>query len=274
LSSRAQGPFVVVNAAAMPETLIESELFGHKKGAFTGALADRVGLIEQARGGTLFIDEIGELPLAMQAKLLRALQERAVTRVGDAVARPVDFRLVSATHRALEEMVAKGTFREDLYYRIAGAAVRMPALRERDGDVALLATHFRRAFAARHGLADKELTQDALRALARHQWPGNVRELENVIARAFVMAEGSAIQAQDLGLPAAALAGEGAAEAAPPPSAEPDLTLDAARDAWMKAFLTRALKRHNGKRAETARALGVGDRTLFRYLEQYGIRDH
>jgi transcriptional regulator with GAF, ATPase, and Fis domain len=271
LSPRAQRPFVVVNAAALPASLIESELFGHKKGAFTGALTDRVGLVEQAQGGTLFIDEIGELSPAMQAKLLRVLQEYAVTRVGEATTRPVDFRLVTATHRNLEEMVAVGDFREDLFYRIAGAKLRMPALRERPGDVHALASFFRQQFAERHGLADKEWSQDALLTLEAAPWPGNVRELENVVARAFVMAEGTVIRRQDLGLPgddAAAIAGHGDL------SAESDVeTLMAARDQWMRGFLTRALRRHNGRRADTAKALGIGERTLFRCIEQLDIRD-
>lgn len=264
LSGRRSKPFVVVNAAALPESLIESELFGHKKGSFTGALTDRVGLVEQADGGTLFIDEIGELSLPMQAKLLRVLQERAVTRVGETMPRGVDFRLVTATHRNVEDMVKAGTFREDLYYRIAGAIIRVPSLRERSEDILTLANYFRQRFAERHGLPDKEWSSDALIALEASPWPGNVRELENTVSRAFVMAEGSVIRRRDLGF---AEALDGAEIAATEES------LLAARDSWMKTFLARALKRHNGHRAETAKALGIGERTLFRYLEQYGIRD-
>jgi DNA-binding NtrC family response regulator len=268
MSPRGKGPFVVVNAAALPETLIESELFGHRKGAFTGALTDRVGLVEQAQGGTLFVDEIGELPLPLQAKLLRVLQERAVTRIGEAQPRPVDFRLVSATHRTPQDMVAAGTFREDLYYRVAGAVLRMPALRERAEDIVTLATFFRRQFAERHGLPDKEWAPATLLALESRHWPGNVRELENVVARAFVMAEGPTIQAKDLGFePRAGATIEDAGE----PASEP--TLEAAKDAWMRSFLKRALRRHNGRRGETAKALGIGERTLFRYLEQLEIGD-
>lgn len=265
MSGRRAGPFVVVNAAALPETLIESELFGHKKGAFTGALTDRVGLVEQADGGTLFIDEIGELSLPMQAKLLRMLQERAVTRVGETTPRAVDFRLVTATHRNVEGMVKAGGFREDLYYRIAGAVVRMPSLRERPEDILPLANHFRRRFADKHRLADKEWSSDALASLETCGWQGNVRELENAVSRAFVMAEGAVIRRQDLGLTDAVVAGAAAGAA--------EESLEQARDSWMRVFLSRALKRHKGHRAETAKALGIGERTLFRYLEQYGIRD-
>lgn len=267
LSPRRAGPFVVVNAAALPENLIESELFGHKKGAFTGALSDRVGLVEQADGGTLFIDEIGELSLGLQSKLLRVLQEYVVTRVGESETRPVNFRLVTATHRNLEEMVAAGQFREDLFYRIAGAVIRVPALRERKEDIATLANYFRQQFAERHELADKEWSQEALAALESNPWAGNVRELENVVSRAFVMAEGTVIRRRDLGFdpgPAAIAAGESTDEAA---------GFLEARDTWTRSFIARALKRHSGKRADTAKALGIGERTLFRYLEQFGIRD-
>ncbi len=269
MSPRGRKPFVVVNAAALPESLIESELFGHKKGAFTGALTDRTGLIEQSDGGTLFIDEIGELPPAMQAKLLRVLQERALTRIGETTPRQVDFRLVSATHRNLEDMVTQSTFREDLYYRIAGAVIKMPALRERPEDIITLANFFRQQFAERHGLPDKEWSTEALIELEQRPWAGNVRELENVVGRAFVMAEGTIIRRTDLG------GGDLTAHAGKPqPEAIQQLEpLTEARDAWMKGFLMRALKRFNGRRAETAKALGIGERTLFRYLEQYEIRD-
>jgi DNA-binding NtrC family response regulator len=269
LSPRREAPFVVVNAAALPENLSESELFGHKKGAFTGALTDRVGLVEQAHKGTLVIDEIGELSLALQAKLLRVLQEYVVTRVGESEARPVNFRLVTATHRNLEEMVAAGQFREDLFYRIAGAIIRMPALRERKEDIAALANYFRQQFAERHGLPDKEWSQEALAALEANPWAGNVRELENVVSRAFVMAEGTVIRRRDLGV------GPGPNTPAAAGSEADDEAAGflEARDSWTKSVIARALKRHGGKRADTAKALGIGERTLFRYLEQFGIRD-
>lgn len=269
LSTRGKGPFVVVNAAALPESLIESELFGHRRGAFTGALTDRAGLVEQAQGGTLFVDEIGELPLPLQAKLLRVLQERSVTRLGDGAPRQVDFRLISATHRDLPAMVAHGEFREDLYYRIAGAVVQLPALRERAEDISILAMHFGRLFAERHGLANKEWSPQALLALERHAWPGNVRELENVVGRAYVMSEGPIIRGNDLGLPG--VLHNDTLEAVMDEQVEP--TLEKARDLWMKNFLGLALRRHQGRRTDTAKALGIGERTLFRYIEQFGIEE-
>jgi DNA-binding NtrC family response regulator len=274
LSPRAKKPFVVVNAAALPDSLVESELFGHKKGSFTGALSDRIGLVEQAGGGTLFIDEIGELPLPIQAKLLRVLQERSVTRIGEAATRPVDFRLVCATHRDLEDMVSKSSFREDLYYRIAGASIRMPALRDRPEDIISLANFFRKRFAEKHGLIEKDWSAEALIALENHIWTGNIRELENVVSRAFVMAEGSTIRTNDLGF--SPLKSENhAGDSVESYNKEylPQESLEIARDNWMKTFLQKALKRHNSKRGDTAKALGIGERTLFRYIEQFDIRD-
>lgn len=295
LSQRAARPFIVVNAAALPESLIESELFGHKKGAFTGALSDRVGLVEQAEGGTLFIDEIGELSLPMQAKLLRVLQEYAVTRIGETTPRLVDFRLVTATHRNLQELVASGQFREDLYYRIAGAIIHMPALRDRSGDIIVLANFFRQQFAQRHGLPDKEWSQDALQALISRSWPGNIRELENAVARAFVMADGLIIRRRDLDMNSdghldaqpthqdvrtiSARQGACIADSLDTVDSLADaeghetISLTEARDHWMRSFLIKALYKHKGHRAETAKALGIGERTLFRYLEQLDIRD-
>jgi two-component system NtrC family response regulator len=263
LSLRSKKPFVVLNAAALPESLIESELFGHRRGAFTGALTDRVGLVEQADGGTLFIDEIGELPSGLQAKLLRVLQEHCVTRIGEAIQRPVNFRLICATHRDLVQMTGTGEFREDLYYRIAGATIPMPALRDRRQDIMILANYFKSLFANRHNLGTKEWSLGAASLLESHPWPGNIRELENAVARAFVMAEGQIIKAADLGIAGAS-------------DQSPDLLneqkLNDARDAWLKSYLTEALERHGGKRGETAKALGIGERTLFRYIEQLEIR--
>ena len=267
LSGRSQAPLLIVNATALPETLIESELFGHKRGAFTGALGDRIGLIEQADGGTLFIDEIGELSATTQIKLLRVLQEKTFSRVGDATLRTSDFRLVAATNKNLQEMIAAGQFREDLYYRIAGAVIAMPSLRERRSDILLLATFFRTRFANNHGMTDKQWSSSVAETLENLPWPGNVRELANVVARAFVMADGPVIHATDLG--------DCAATETHASSVETELehapTLEEARDAWMKHFLTKALDRHNGRRTNTAKALGIGERTLFRYIEQLEI---
>ena len=266
-SNRRNKPFVVVNAAAIPENLVESELFGHRKGAFTGAISDRTGLVEQASGGTLFLDEIGELSLPVQAKLLRVLQEKRVTRVGDHVDKAVNFRLVAATHRDLPQLVKEGRFREDLWYRIAASTIQVPPLRERKEDILPLADWFRIRFAKDNDLEDKTWSADAIQALENHRWTGNVRELENMIGRAFVLADGDEITAQDLGI------ASGASPATPGAHNICHETLNAARDAWMKAFLADALRKHKGRRTETAKALGIGERTLFRYLDQFGIRD-
>jgi DNA-binding NtrC family response regulator len=271
LSGRSQAPFIIVNATALPESLIESELFGHKRGAFTGALSDRIGLIEQADGGTLFIDEIGELSTFMQTKLLRVLQEKTFTRVGDATLKTSHFRLVAATHRNLQEMIASGLFREDLYYRIAGAIIAMPPLRDRRSDIMILATFFRTRFANNHGMADKHWSPSAVETLENLMWPGNVRELANVVARAFVMSDGPMIHAKDLLDVAAVDTPTPAAAATFDTAHEHQSTLEEARDAWMKRFLTKALDRHNGRRTDTAKALGIGERTLFRYIEQLDI---
>jgi two-component system NtrC family response regulator len=260
--TRSGGPFIVVNAAALPETLIESELFGHKKGSFTGALADKVGLIERSAGGTLFIDEIGELPFPLQAKLLRVLQEKTVTRIGDMVQRAVNFRLITATHRNVEEMVKAGTFREDLYYRIAGATVKTWPLRERIDDIAILANYFRKQFFEQNTIPEKEFSSDAVVAMELYTWPGNIRELQNIVSRACIMAEGPVIRREDLTLDPQLLSS---------PSEKHLDSLDAARDNWMRSYITAALRLHAGKRSDTARALGIGERTLFRYLEQLNI---
>lgn len=267
LSNRATKKFVAINAAALPESLIEGELFGYKKGAFTGALGERIGLIEQAHGGTLFIDEIGELPLALQAKILRVIQEKKITRLGESNERDVDFRLVTATHRDLKNMISKKEFREDLYFRLMGAEIELAPLRARRDDILPLAKYFASRFARMHGLGEKELSHAAVVAIESFDWPGNVRQLENVINRAFVMADGLAIRQSDLNIGqendalddvAVDQKGGGMAEA---------------RDVWLRQYIIDALKRNNGNRAETAKQLAIGQRTLFRYIEQLGLRD-
>lgn len=343
-STRAKGPFVAINCAAIAPSLLDGELFGYRKGAFTGALADRAGLIEAAHGGVLFLDEIGDMPLAMQAALLRVLEQREVRRIGEATARPVDFRLVAATHRDLAALVAAGSFREDLMFRIAEVTIAIPALAARGDDVLLLAQTFLRQTEAQLGLAAHELSDEAIQALRQYGWPGNVRELRACMRRAAVLADETTISAADLQLPmperaspaahatahdaaptiataapgsAAATAGSTAlagsalnpssaatrvrqplgpsasanqpmpsssASTAPQPtptaapspspnlSTPPDLgdasrPLDIARDDFVRRYVQAALDRNQGNREAAARELGIGVRTLYRYIE-------
>ncbi|MEY3903013.1 MAG: hypothetical protein RL189_2319 [Pseudomonadota bacterium] len=268
-SSRSGKAFVSVNASAIPENLFESELFGHKKGSFTGAISDREGLIERAAGGTLFIDEIGEIPLPLQAKLLRVLQERTVVRVGDSQARKVDFRLVAATHRDLKSMIKQGTFREDLYYRIAGGIVTLAPLRERRDDIRILAQFFKERFCEQHGLPQKEFSVDTLSELLNYPWNGNIRELENAVSRAVVMSDGLVIRTSDFGLFASS-AESGAAVIA---EQTQDESLEQAKERWLRGYLVSALDKNNQNRTHTARALGISERTLFRYLEALKIKE-
>ncbi len=253
-SPRAKGPFVAVNAAALPETLAESELFGAEKGAFTGAEQSRAGRFEEAAGGTLFLDEVGELPAALQSKLLRVLEERIVRRLGGSRDLPVDVRLVAATNRDLTRETEDGGFRRDLFFRLAVVVVNVPPLRERPTDVPLLARHFAERLAARHGVPVPLLADDALAALSAHAWPGNVRELRNVLERAVVVRGGEPIRAADLGL-------------APASSAVAPLD----RVHREREALLAALRRTGGKREEAAKLLGISVRTLYYRLKEWGI---
>lgn len=254
-SGRAGGPFVAVNCAALPETLAESELFGHERGAFTGAEASRAGRFEEAHGGTLLLDEIGELALPLQAKLLRVLETRMVRRLGGSSEREVDVRLVAATNRTLEAEVDAGRFRRDLYFRLAVVSVALPPLRERPADIPLLARHLLSSLATRHRLAAPALAEDALDALLRYGWPGNVRELRNVLERALVVGNGETIRAVDLALHAAG----------PPP------VVPLAREARERAAVLEALRQSGGNREAAARLLGVSVRTLYYRLRNLGI---
>jgi len=257
-SPRRRGAFVAINCAAIPEMLLESELFGHEKGAFTGAVKTTPGKIEQAAGGTLFLDEIGDVPLALQVKLLRFLQERVIERIGGRKPIPVDTRIVCATHQNLEAMVADGRFREDLYYRLAEIVVRIPGLAERPGDAALLA----RAFVRRHAAAMKVpvtgLAPDALAAIDAWGWPGNVRELENRIKRAVIMADGKLVTAADLDL------GGDAADTLP-------LNLRVAREVADRKAIRQALARAEGNISGASRLLGVSRPTLYDLLKSYDL---
>ena len=256
-SPRARGRFVAINCAAIPDTLLEAELFGHEKGAFTGAVKTTEGKIEQAAGGTLFLDEIGDVPLPLQVKLLRFLQERVVERIGGRRAIPVDTRVVCATHQDVDAMVADGRFREDLYYRLAEIVVRIPALAERTGDAALLARHFVGRYARTLNPAVTGLSADARAAVDAHRWPGNVRELENRVKRAVIMADGKLVTAADLDLAPA----QGAAE----------LNLRAAREAADRRAIGRALAQADGNISGASRLLGVSRPTLYDLLKSYDL---
>ena len=261
---RHRGPFVAENCSALPAELMERELFGHVQGAFTGADRDRPGLLELASGGTLFLDEVGDMPPALQSKLLRALQERVIRRVGGSTAIELDLRLVAATHKDLRAMVAAGTFREDLFFRLAAVELRVPPLRERGDDVLLLAEHFVQKNGASRGVALR-LSPVSKAALRDYRWPGNVRELEHVIARAALLCEGEEIV--DLALPRAAVAAAGVSPAAPPASDGTILTL---KEVERRAIIA-ALQSCGGDKAKTARALDISRTALYEKLKRFGL---
>jgi len=256
-SPRHKGAFVAINCAAIPETLLESELFGHEKGAFTGAVKTTEGKIEQAQGGTLFLDEVGDIPLTLQVKLLRFLQERVIERIGGRKPIAVDTRIVCATHQDVDAMIAEGRFREDLYYRLAEIVIRIPSLAERTGDAGLLARHFLAKYAKAMHSQVTSLAPDARAAIDSWPWPGNVRELENRMKRAVIMAEGKAITAADLDL----------AEDAP---ALP-LNLKAARETADRHAIRHALSRAEGNISNTAKLLGISRPTLYDLLKSYDL---
>jgi DNA-binding NtrC family response regulator len=263
-SPRAARPMVAINCAAVAPGLLDAELFGYRKGAFTGAAADRAGLVEAAHGGTLFLDEIGDMPLAMQAALLRVLEQREVRRLGDTEARAVDFRLIAATHRDPLVEVAAGRFREDLLFRIQEVRIDVPGLAARGADIGLLALAFLRQAEAQLGLPPHELGADARAALLAHPWPGNVRELKGAMRRAAILADGPTVHAVDLQLT------PGAAPLVRPSADDlGDTTrpLAEARDAFTARYVAAVLARVDGNREAAARELGIGVRTLYRYIE-------
>jgi DNA-binding NtrC family response regulator len=270
-SRRMGGPFIALNCSALPSELIESELFGHVRGAFTGAERDKLGLFEAAENGTLLLDEIGELAPSAQAKLLRALEDRTITPVGSTVARKVDVRLVAATHRNLAEMAAAGEFREDLLYRLNVITITMPPLRERRDDIPVLAAHFIADLCKRHGRPPLQLSDTARAAIVGYAWPGNVRELRNALERAVVLAEGEQIELLDL---PAQLGGDrvhvpaAEAVAADIPFME---ARERALDAFDRAYLTAALARHAGNVSATARGLGMHRQSLQKMLKRLGV---
>ena len=256
-SPRAGRPLVTVNAGGLSEGVFESEMFGHVRGAFTDAKTDRVGCFELADGGTLFLDEIANVPLAQQGKLLRALENGEVQRVGSSKTRHVDVRVIAATNADVSQLVADGRFREDLLYRLNTVEIRIPPLRNRKDDVPLLANHFLRQQAERYGKAVRDFTPEAMRALLEHSWPGNVRELRHVVERAVLLTPGPSVMIEDVELRAKPAAG---------PVLE-EMTLEDA-ERWL---ITRALQRHEGNVSRAADALGVSRSALYRRLQQFGI---
>jgi two-component system NtrC family response regulator len=259
LSSRKEQPFVAINCGAIPETLLESELFGHERGAFTGAHIQRKGRVELAASGTLFLDEVGELTPPLQVKLLRFLQDNQIERVGGRTPIPVDARVIAATNKDLSQSMQDGLFREDLFYRLAVVVIQLPPLRDRPQDIALLAQAFLRRSSPGRGRHAPKLGEDALRAMQQYSWPGNVRELENKIKRAAIMAEGRRISTADLELdtPAAVPVGR---------------TLRDAREALEKDLIAQALNRNKGKISRAAAELGVSRPTLYELIEKLGIK--
>jgi len=258
LSGRAHKPFVAINCAAIPDTLLEAELFGYEKGAFTGAARRTPGKLELAAGGTVFLDEIGEMPALLQAKLLRVVQERAVERIGGRTLISLDLRIVCATNRKLEALIGAGAFREDLYYRISEVTIRVPPLRERQGDSLLLAQFLLQQISERFAKPTRGLSPDAIRAIQAHSWPGNVRELENRIKGAVIMAEGAVVSAKDLDLQ--------------DPGDDPEyLNLRVARQRAEVQAVRQALAVTKGNLSRAAEMLGVTRPTLYDLLEKYGI---
>ena len=259
-SRRKDGPFVAINCNAIPENLLESELFGHEKGAFTGAHVQRKGLVETAGGGTLFLDEIGELPAPIQVKLLRFLQEQRFQRVGGRQEFHVDTRLVAATNADLQQLIENGKFREDLYFRLAVVTIRLLPLRERGEDILLLAREFLRCYAAQESRKNLVFAPDALRAIELHSWPGNVRELQNRIRRAVIMASGSRVNAKDLEL-----------DTGKPGAPSGGTTLRQAREQVERDMIQQALKRNAGKITSAAAELGISRPTLYELMDKLGV---
>ncbi len=264
-SSRRDGPFVPINCGSIPEALLESELFGHERGSFTGAHAQRIGRIETARGGTLFLDEIGELPTPLQVKLLRFLQEQRIERVGGRESIPVNVRVVAATHVDLRQAMATARFREDLYYRLAVVVLKIPPLRERGGDILLLAQAILQKCTASYGQPKRRFDPSAIQALERHLWPGNVRELENRVKRAVIMSDGTRLTPADLelGLNDPAMASQ---------SEPPSFNLKEARESVERKLVLEALRRAGGKMTAAAAELGISRPTLYELLDKLGIK--
>ncbi|MCB9537866.1 MAG: sigma-54-dependent Fis family transcriptional regulator [Myxococcales bacterium] len=278
-SERANEPFLVVNCAAIPENLLESELFGHRKGTFTGATQDKEGLFKAAHGGTLLLDEIGEMPLGMQVKLLRVLQERKIKAVGDVREVPVDVRVIAATNRDLEAEVKAGRFREDLYYRLNVISIDLPPLRARPTDIPLLAHHFLRKYAREFDKRITEITPEAMQRLLKYDYSGNVRELENILERAVALEEGPRITEHSLppalrstDTPAPGASAEAPGEVLPTVPAD-GLDLEAAVESFERGIIAQALERTGGRKKEAARLLGISFRSLRYRLDKLNMKD-
>ena len=255
LSTRNQGHFIAINCGAIPENLLESELFGHRKGSFTGAVADKMGKVEAAAGGTLFLDEIGEMPMNLQVKLLRVLQERKIERVGDLQPRAIDIRVVSATNKDLTELIADGRFREDLYYRLNEMTVQLPALRERGEDIVVLAQFFLKEFREQYAAKANGFNNKALAGMRSYYWPGNVRELKSRIKKALIMSDRALLNDEDLELTEA--------------DSVNVLPLTEAQEEFKMTYIRKVLDMNNWNKAQAARQLGVDARTVFRYIEKF-----
>jgi transcriptional regulator with GAF, ATPase, and Fis domain len=253
-SPRSKGPFISINCGAIPENLLESELFGHVKGAFTGAVANKRGKFHAADGGTLFLDEIGELPVALQVKLLRALQEKSVMRVGDTRPEPVDIRILAATNKTLEDEIKAGNFREDLYYRLNVVNIHLPPLRDRGEDIMVIAKYLLGKFAEEFGSKVRGFSPNGVIAIKKFNWPGNIRQLENHLKKAIVLSDKALLSPDDLDLTADAL--------------PPIMALAQAKEEFQRSYINEVLARNNGNRTKTARDLGVDPRTIFRHLER------
>jgi len=269
-SPRRHKPLVAVNCAAIPATLLESELFGAAKGAYTGANHTRKGLVEEAHGSTLFLDEVGELPLEMQAKLLRVLQDGELKRVGENTTRRVDLRIIAATNKDLAQEVRAGRFRQDLFYRLSVIPIQLPPLRQRQGDIPLLARHFLERAVKRHGLSPKRLAPQALELLEAAEFPGNVRELENLMEQAAVMSEGDIIQPQDLPLAPAGSA-QGVRVMVPPEEEDLKKVLKATARSAEEQVIRRVLERTGGNRTQAAQRLGISRRALITKIQALGL---
>lgn len=271
LSQRTEGTFNSINCGALPESLLESELFGHMKGSFTGAISDRAGKFEQANKGTLFLDEIGDMSLAAQAKVLRVLQDNVITRIGGAKPISVDVRVIAATNKTLENEIAAGKFREDLYYRLNVVPIHVPPIRERREDIPTLAQYFTATLSAREGIPPRTFTQDALERLSSLDWPGNVRELRNTVERLLILAPDSQISARDIDR----LAGQRALDDAGLATLTQCRTFEEFKDAAERAFLLNKLREFDWNVSETARAVEMPRSNLYKKIERYSLsREH